>query len=208
MGLEMRCSPSFARERRRPRRGEFQIGDSFGPVRPRLLLPVEAGNEATAASFGTRLTRMRRPAWPCFDCGGLITSGQERQTFNSVPFCSISFHSLSSTRGRNARFPSSRERRQDSRERRIRCSSQRGYDVMGSCRWFVGWAYVWGGVTLGPFANGPYIQTGGSCRWFGGWGVRLGWHDVRAGRGPGCEIPACAGTTAGSRGMTRGLTVG
>ena len=24
-----------------------------------------------------------------------------------------------------------------------------------------GWAYVWGGVTLGPFANGPYIQTVG-----------------------------------------------
>ena len=66
---------------------------------------------ATVASFGPQLTRTRRPAWPCFDCGGLITSGQERQTFNSLPFPSISTHCLSSTRGRDARFPPSRERR-------------------------------------------------------------------------------------------------
>ena len=43
--------------------------------------------------------------------GGLLRSGQERQTFNSVSFGRISSHSLSSTRGRDARFPPSRERR-------------------------------------------------------------------------------------------------
>ena len=46
------------------------------------------------------------PAWPCFDCGGLITSGQERQTLNSVAFGCISLHFLSSTRGRGHPHPS------------------------------------------------------------------------------------------------------
>ena len=31
-------------------------------------------------------------AFVVFDCGGFITSGQERQTFNSLPFGSISTH--------------------------------------------------------------------------------------------------------------------
>ena len=235
---------------------------------------------------------MRRPAWPCFDCGGLITSGQERQTFNSVPFCSILFHSLSSTRGRNARFAgftnevqhqtkvlpwdthrsplrngvrlpayvpraprSGRSLRLLLRSRlemrpprprlalgSLVCADQRGLvsivvaslRVARSGKLLILFRFV-------PFCSIPYRLRGagmrgsrlrgndgrirgndvyeqcssqrgygvrGSCRWFGGWGVRSGWRDVRAGRGPGCEIPACAGTTAGSRGMTRGLAVG
>ena len=118
------------------------------------------------------------------------------ETFNSVPFCSILFHSLSSAW---AGMRGSRFRRNDGFVRgNDACrqySNRRSHGVMGSCRWFGGWAYVEGGMTLGPFANGPYIQTGpdmrgsrlhgndaceqcsnqrgygvrGSCRWFGGW---------------------------------------
>ena len=74
-------------------------GVNPGPIWP-CLAPFtpsgEAGNEATVASFGTPLTRIAGPAWPCFDCGGLITSGQERQTLNSVAFGCIWLHFLSS----------------------------------------------------------------------------------------------------------------
>ena len=36
-----------------------------------------------------------RPGVALFDCGGLITSGQERQTFNSVSFSLIQSHLIS-----------------------------------------------------------------------------------------------------------------
>ena len=62
------------------------------PVWPRLAL---------------RLLVRAGPAWPCFGCGGLITSGQERQTFNSLPFASISTHSLSSVQAGGTLIPSS-----------------------------------------------------------------------------------------------------
>ena len=62
------------------------------------------------------------------------------------------------------------------------CINRRGYGVRGSCRWFGVWRLDehWGSVTLGRFANRPYIHTGGR----------------------GCEVPACAGTTEPSRGTT------
>ena len=106
--------PRLRRERRTLSQGSDGWGLIPGPIWPCLASftpTVEAGNGATVASFGPQLTRTRRPAWPCFDCGGLITSGQERQTFNSLPFPSISTHCLSSTRERDARFLPSRERR-------------------------------------------------------------------------------------------------
>ena len=91
--------PRLRRERRTLSQGSDGWGLIPGPIWPCLASftpTVEAGNGATVASFGPQLTRTRRPAWPCFDCGGLITSGQERQTFNSLPFASISTHCLSS----------------------------------------------------------------------------------------------------------------
>ena len=85
------------------------------------------------------------PAWPCFDCGGLITSDQERQTFNSVPFRSISFRSLSCTRGLAWSFTLiltfSPQGRRDltafhGNDVCEQCSNQQGYGVSSSCRWF------------------------------------------------------------------------
>ena len=90
--------------------------------------------------------------------------------------------------------------------------------------WLEGWAYVGDGMTLGPFANGPYIQTGewawdGSQECVGVAKLLLGsisFHLVpfpivgtlvaapssppspEGGgicRGQGCEVPAFAGTT-------------
>ena len=80
-----------------------------GPIWPCLALFTpsgEAGNEATVASFGPPLTRTRWATRPW-----LASSRAARRgiTFKSVPFGSISFHSLSSTRGRDARFPSGNE---------------------------------------------------------------------------------------------------
>ena len=90
-----------------------------------LTLTGEAGNEATAVSFGTRLTRTRwasvalfRLWWPHYEW--LARSGK---LFNSVPFCSISFHSLSSTRGRRPRMRGFRLRGNDGRIRRRRSGS-------------------------------------------------------------------------------------
>ena len=50
----------------------------FGPIWPDVLLAARLAMRQGVALF---------------DCGGLITSGQERQTFNSLPFASISTHS-------------------------------------------------------------------------------------------------------------------
>ena len=61
---------------------------------------------------------------------GLVRSGQERQTFNSVAFDCIRLHSLSPTRGRDASLGVDRN---DIYEQ---CSNQWGYGVRGSCRWF------------------------------------------------------------------------
>ena len=87
--------------------------------------------------------------WPW----GPVRSGQ---TFNSLPFASISFHSLSSTRGKDASLGVGRN---DVCEQ---CSNQRGYGVRGSCRWF--------GVGRGPSprASTPCSsrrrRSGGPCR--------------------------------------------
>ena len=97
-----------------------------GPIWPCLASFTpgrEAENEAGAASFGPPLTRTRlasRPRlWPCLASSGVAKSGE---TFNSVPFGSISFHRLSSTRvmrAGNAMFQPSRKRRLVSRKRRM-----------------------------------------------------------------------------------------
>ena len=86
-----------------------------GPIWPwlaRFTPTGEAGNEATVASFGTPFIRTRwvsmTSLWPWLASLRVARSGE---TFNSVPFCSISFHSLSSTRGKAARFRTSHERR-------------------------------------------------------------------------------------------------
>ena len=76
---------------------------NIGLIWPRLVHP-----HACPLPEGEGSIRVRR--------GGLLRRGQERQTFNSLPFASISFHSLSSTRGQDARFPPSRERRQSDAE--------------------------------------------------------------------------------------------
>ena len=89
-----------------------------GPIWPCSLLPVRLEmrprglvcRNPNPRPLGEGEGICAGPAWPCFDCGGLITSGQERQTFNSLPFPSISTHFLSSTRGWDARFSSARER--------------------------------------------------------------------------------------------------
>ena len=109
-------------------------GGGPGPIWPCLasFTPIaEAGNEATVASFGPPLTRMRwacRPwLWPCLASLRVARSGE---TFNSVPFGSISFHSY---RLRGAGMRGSRLHGNDVYEQ---SSNQRGYGVRGSCRWF------------------------------------------------------------------------
>ena len=67
--------------------GPGAIFSNIGLIWPRLVHP-----HACPLPEGEGSIRVRR--------GGLLRRGQERQTFNSLPFASISFHSLSSTRGR------------------------------------------------------------------------------------------------------------
>ncbi len=78
---------------------------SFTPNRAMEMRPVWPRS-------GPPLTRTRwasRPwLWPWLASSGVPRSGE---TFNSVPFRSISFHSLSSARAEDARFLPSRERR-------------------------------------------------------------------------------------------------
>ena len=125
---------SFPRPRLLPR------GVNPGPIWPCLasFTPSgEAGNEATVASVGPPLTRRHWASWPWL-WPWLASSGVARsgETFNSVAFGCISLLSLSSTRGRDARFPPSRERRGHSRNDACRqCRGWRGDGAMGSCRW-------------------------------------------------------------------------
>ena len=107
----------------------------FGPFTP----SGEAGNEATVASVGPPLTRRHWASWPWL-WPWLASSGVARsgETFNSVAFGCIWLLSLSSTRGRDASFPPSRERRVPSRgwnDACRQCRGWRGDGAMGSCRW-------------------------------------------------------------------------
>ena len=105
------------RERRSLSQGSDGWGLIPGPIWPCLASftpTVEAGNGATVASFGPPLTRRHRASWlwlrPWLASSGVARRGE---TFKSVAFGCISLHSLSSTRGRDARFPPSRERRRE-----------------------------------------------------------------------------------------------
>ena len=122
---------------------------STGPDWPCLALVTptrEAENEATAVSFGTPPTRTRwasRPWWwPWLalvtDPGVGLGVARSGETFNSVAFGCISSHfpspePSSFAFSQRARGPD-RLRGNDGCEQ---CSSQRGYGVRGSCRWFV-----------------------------------------------------------------------
>ena len=136
-------------------------GVSTGPDWPCLALVTptrEAENEATAVSFGTPSTRTRwasRPWWwPWLalvtDPGVGLGVGRSGETFNSVAFGCISSHfpnpllTLQRARG------SDRLRGNDGCEQ---CSSQRGYGVRGSCRWFV--------VGVHPFGDLCVTAPGG-----------------------------------------------
>ena len=131
-------------------RGEL----SPGPIWPCLALftpTVEAGNGATVAPFGTPFTRTRWAQLALVVASfGLVRSGQERQTFNSVAFDCIRLHSLSPARGRDASLDVGRN---DVCEQ---CSNQRGYGVRGSCRWF--------GVGE-PFSPAAALRSLNSYRW-------------------------------------------
>ena len=116
-------------------RGKFQIGDSFGSIWLHLLLAgrlkMRPGWSRLALRSLVRVSQRGatvRPGWPRLASSGVARSGE---TFNSLPFASISTHSLSSmpwgfTRtlvwipafagmtgqgAGDARFPPSRERR-------------------------------------------------------------------------------------------------
>ena len=111
---------------------------------------------------------------------------EERQTFNSVPFCSISFHSLDGGTLIPAFSPQGGIRGNDGarRWRNVRASRR-----CNRCRWV--WGYAWGGVhtggtltlTLSQRARGPPDIEGTD----GG---------AIPGVEQGCEVPAFAGTTA------------
>ena len=109
--------PRLRRERRSLSQGSDGWGLIPGPIWPCLASftpTVEAGNGATVASFGPPLTRRHWASWlwlrPWLASSGVARRGE---TFKSVAFGCISLHSLSSTRGRDARFPPSRERRNE-----------------------------------------------------------------------------------------------
>ncbi len=121
----------FQRERGFPRLAGNDGGVNPGPIWPCLasFTPSwEAGNEATLASFGTPLTPTRWAGvallWPWLASSGVARSGKLLILFRFVPFRSISCRpnphpcldsSLrwnDGTGGRDARFPSSRERRE------------------------------------------------------------------------------------------------
>ena len=132
-------------------------GVNPGPIWPCLASftpTAEAGNEATVASFGPPLTRMQwacRPwLWPCLASLRVARSGE---TFNSVPFGSISFHSY---RLRGAGMRGSRLHGNDVYEQ---CSNQRGYGVRGSCRWFG----VGGSPSSSLLAEGEGTCRGRGC---------------------------------------------
>ena len=105
--LTLACSPQGRRDLKGAGMRGSRLRGNDGGVNPGPIWPWlapftpsgEAGNGATVASFGTPLTRTRwasRPwLWPWLASLRVVRSGK---TFNSVPFCSISFHSLSSTR--------------------------------------------------------------------------------------------------------------
>ena len=108
-------------------------GVNPGPIWPCLASftpTTEAENEATVASFGPPLTRMRwasRPwLWPWLASLRVARSGK---TFNSVSFRLISSHSY---RLRGAGMRGSRLHGNDVYGQ---CSNQRGYGVRGGCRW-------------------------------------------------------------------------
>ena len=94
---------------------------------------------ATVASFGTPLTRTRWASRPWL---ASLRVARSDETFNSVPFCSISFHCLpsepsSSPSPMGRRDLSLREndggiRVDDAWEQ---CSNRRGDGTMGICRW-------------------------------------------------------------------------
>ena len=94
-------------------------------------------NEATlglGCSFGDGDKDARFPsARERRGCSGVVRSGE---TFNSVPFRSISFHFLSLTRGRDARF------RLLETASVNQCRGWRGDGAMGSCRWFARWGFI------------------------------------------------------------------
>ena len=156
-------------------------GVNPGPIWPCLALftpTVEAGNEATVASFGTPFTRTRWASWPRL-WPWLASSGVARsgETFNSVAFGCISLHSFPNP------HPALSERERGLRLRVNdvweQCSNQRGYGVRGSCRWFgeVPPIHPYRGRMRGSrlHGNDGYEQCSnqrgydvrGSCRWFG-----------------------------------------
>ena len=114
-----------------------------------------------------------RPPWPRLALRSLVRGGPAgpgcglgwpRQECPGVAKPLIQLHLVAfgciSCRLRGAGMRRSREGRNDEDQ----CSSQRRYGVMGSCRWFGGWAYVGDGMAFGRFANRPYIQTGQDAR--------------------------------------------
>ena len=156
---------------------ELQVGDSFGSIWFYLLLAARLEMRPPWPHLALRSLVRTVPGWPR---GGL---GWPRQEWPGVAKLLIQSHSVSFPIPRTLTLALSQKERgfpafagDDVCEQ---CSNQRGNGVMGSCRWFGGWTYLWGGVRLGPFANGPYIQTGG--------------REPRSIRG--CEVPAYAGTT-------------
>ena len=138
-----------------------------------------------------------RPPWPRLALRSLVRGGPvgpgcglgwPRQECPGVAKLLIQLHLVAfrcfSYRLRGAGMRRSRESRNDEDQ----CSSQRRYGVMGSCRWFGGWAYVGDGMAFGRFANRPYIDTGTGCE------VRAS-RERRGGVNPGPIWPCLASFT-------------
>ncbi len=121
----------------------------------------EAENKATVASFGIPLTPTHctsvRPLWPRLASSRVTRRGEILIRLHLVAFRCIPCR---------LHRPGMRGSRLRGNDVCDQCSNQRGYRVMGSCRWlaFEGWACVWDGVTSEGFANRPYIHTKGRMR--------------------------------------------
>ena len=125
-----------ARERRGSASGvKFQIRVSFGSAWPRLLLAATLAMRPGWPRLALRSLVRTVPAWPR---GGHAWPHHE---WPGVANLLIQLHSVAfrciSYRLRGAGMRGSRLHGHDVCEQ---CSNQRGYGVMGSCRWFGGLA--------------------------------------------------------------------